>query len=63
MTCDNTTMHLLKANDFVAESRDINPDIKILEVSSTQQTGMDAWCDWLLPKLSEIQNVQPVADI
>ena len=32
----------------VADARDINPDIKVIEVSSTQGTGIDEWCEWLL---------------
>ncbi|GJM33797.1 MAG: hypothetical protein DHS20C18_27980 [Saprospiraceae bacterium] len=37
----------------VADARDINPDIKVLEVSSTQNTGIEEWCNWLLEKVKE----------
>ncbi|HMQ47154.1 MAG TPA: hydrogenase nickel incorporation protein HypB [Saprospiraceae bacterium] len=37
----------------VQDARDINPDIEILQLSSTNGTGIDAWCDWLLEKVSE----------
>ncbi len=42
----------------VTDARDINPNIKVLEISSLQQTGIDAWCDWLLTKVKEKQQTQ-----
>ena len=35
------------------DARDINPEIEVLEISNTQGTGIDAWCDWLLQRLRE----------
>lgn len=37
----------------VADARDINPNIGMLQVSSTQNTGIDEWCAWLLEKVQE----------
>lgn len=37
----------------VKDARDINPDIKVMEVSSLKGDGMDAWCDWLVAKAAE----------
>ena len=39
----------------VADARDVNPDIKVLEISSTQDVGIDEWCNWLLEKVKEKQ--------
>lgn len=39
----------------VADARDINPDLKVIEVSSTQNVGIDEWCNWLLEKVNEKQ--------
>lgn len=41
----------------VADARDINPDIKVLEVSSTQNIGIDEWCDWLLDNVKAKQGI------
>ncbi|MCH2081396.1 MAG: hydrogenase nickel incorporation protein HypB [Saprospiraceae bacterium] len=42
----------------VADARDVNPNIKVLEVSSTKNMGIDAWCEWLLEKVKEKQNTK-----
>lgn len=42
----------------VADARDVNPNIKVLEVSSTKDMGIDAWCEWLLEKVKEKQNAK-----
>lgn len=39
----------------VKDARDVNPDIKVLEISSTKNIGIDEWCDWLLEKVKEKQ--------
>ena len=39
----------------VQDARDVNPQLKVLEVSSTQNIGIDAWCDWLLDMVKEKQ--------
>ena len=42
----------------VADARDINPNIKVIEVSSSKNIGIDTWCDWLLEKVKEKQASQ-----
>ena len=42
----------------VADARDINPNLKVIEVSSTKNIGIDAWCDWLLEKVREKQKTR-----
>lgn len=42
----------------VADARDVNPDISVLEISSTKDVGIDAWCNWLLEKVQEKQAVK-----
>lgn len=37
----------------IQDARDINPEIDVMQVSSTQGEGLDAWCDWLLEKVQE----------
>lgn len=39
----------------VADARDVNPNIKVLEISSTKDIGIDEWCNWLLEKVKEKQ--------
>ncbi|MEL6717417.1 MAG: hydrogenase nickel incorporation protein HypB [Bacteroidota bacterium] len=39
----------------VADARDVNPNIKVLEISSTKNIGIDEWCNWLLEKVKEKQ--------
>ena len=45
----------------VADARDINPDIKVLEISSTKDIGIEEWCNWLLEKVKEKQASNKVA--
>jgi hydrogenase nickel incorporation protein HypB len=37
----------------VADARDVNPNIEVLEISSTKNIGIDEWCNWLLEKVEE----------
>ena len=39
----------------VADARDVNPDIQVLEISSTKDIGITEWCNWLLDKVKEKQ--------
>jgi len=39
----------------VADARDINPNLKVIEISAIKGTGVDEWCDWLLDKVKEKQ--------
>lgn len=37
----------------VADARDINPTLPVFNISSTQDIGIDEWCNWLLAKVKE----------
>ncbi|MCB0628671.1 MAG: hydrogenase nickel incorporation protein HypB [Saprospiraceae bacterium] len=39
----------------VADARDVNPNIQVLEISSTTGQGIDEWCNWLLGQVEEKQ--------
>ena len=39
----------------VADARDVNPNIDVMQISSTSGEGIDAWCGWLLDKAREKQ--------
>ncbi|MEO0777245.1 MAG: hydrogenase nickel incorporation protein HypB [Bacteroidota bacterium] len=39
------------------DARDINPDIGVLELSTVQGTGVEAWCDWLMEKVAAKRGV------
>ncbi|NRB49966.1 MAG: hydrogenase nickel incorporation protein HypB [Saprospiraceae bacterium] len=47
----------------VADARDINPNIKVMEVSSTKDVGIDEWCNWLLEKVKEKQGAKQEAAV
>ena len=36
-----------------ADARDVNPDIGVIQISSTSGEGIDEWCNWLLEKVKE----------
>ncbi|HFC00737.1 MAG TPA: hydrogenase accessory protein HypB [Phaeodactylibacter sp.] len=40
----------------IADARDINPNIKVLEIGTTKGIGIEEWCNWLLEKVAEKQN-------
>ncbi|MGB3850845.1 MAG: hydrogenase nickel incorporation protein HypB [Tunicatimonas sp.] len=44
----------------VQDARQVNPDIEVLQVSSTSGEGVDEWCAWLLEKVAEKQRSQTV---
>ncbi|MEN0050878.1 MAG: hydrogenase nickel incorporation protein HypB [Bacteroidota bacterium] len=44
----------------VADARDINPNIEVVEISSTKDIGIDEWCNWLLEKVREKQAAHAV---
>jgi len=35
----------------IQDARDVNPDIEVMQVSSTSGEGIDAWCEWLQEKV------------
>lgn len=37
----------------VADARDVNPNLQVLEISSTSGQGIDEWCSWLLERVEE----------
>ena len=41
------------------DARDINPELEVMEISSTQNVGIDQWCSWLLAKVREKQHAIP----
>ncbi|MEM6379297.1 MAG: hydrogenase nickel incorporation protein HypB [Bacteroidota bacterium] len=47
----------------VKDARDINPNIQAMEVSSTQDIGIDAWCNWLLERVRAKQEKAQAAVI
>ncbi len=38
------------------DALDINPELKIMQISSIDGTGLDAWCEWLLEKVARKRN-------
>lgn len=41
------------------DAREVNPDIEVLQVSSTNGEGVDEWCQWLLDKVRAKREQQP----
>lgn len=35
------------------DAREVNPDIEVLPIASTTGEGLDAWCNWLLERVSQ----------
>jgi hydrogenase nickel incorporation protein HypB len=48
-------------DNVVADARDINPDIDVMELSTINGTGVDAWCNWLLNKVAEKKEAASLA--
>ena len=44
----------------VADARDVNPNIDVMQISSTNGEGIDQWCNWLLDKVKEKQEAANV---
>jgi len=47
----------------VADARDINPQIEVLQISSTHNIGIDDWCQWLLSRVQDKKKVTQVAGV
>ena len=47
----------------VQDARDINPDIKVIELSTIKDIGVEEWCNWLLAKVKEKQAATKIATI
>ncbi|EKB49330.1 hydrogenase nickel incorporation protein HypB [Cecembia lonarensis] len=43
------------------DARAINPNIEVIEISSVNGTGIEAWCDWLKAKIKEKKSSDSVA--
>jgi hydrogenase nickel incorporation protein HypB len=45
----------------IADARDINPNIEVIQISGISGEGMEEWCHWLLEKVKEkrIAKLQP----
>ncbi|MEM8907802.1 MAG: hydrogenase nickel incorporation protein HypB [Bacteroidota bacterium] len=37
----------------VKDAQEVNPNISVLEIASTQNIGIEEWCNWLLAKVKE----------
>jgi hydrogenase nickel incorporation protein HypB len=37
----------------VQDVREVNPEIQVMTISSTNGSGMDEWCEWLLERVRE----------
>ena len=44
-----------EVENVVADARDINHEIEVMTLSSTNGEGLDQWCDWVLEKVEEKQ--------
>jgi len=42
-------------DNVIADARDINPNLEVMEISSIKDQGIDEWCNWLLEKVAEKQ--------
>ena len=47
--------HPFYMDAVAADARDINPNIEVLQISSTSNISIDEWCNWLLDKVQEKQ--------
>ncbi len=52
-----------KVDAVIADARDINPQLAFIEVSSTNDIGIDEWCDWLVERVREKQDKKAAASI
>lgn len=43
------------------DARDINPNLEVISVSSTNGEGIEAWCQWLEQKVAEKKNAAVIA--
>ncbi|RZL99965.1 MAG: hydrogenase accessory protein HypB, partial [Pedobacter sp.] len=45
-----------------ADARDVNPDIEVITISSLNNDGMEAWCNWLTGKVEEKKSVLNIVE-
>ncbi len=43
------------------DARDVNPDLEVMSVSSTNGDGIDQWCNWILQKVKDKKEALAVA--
>ncbi len=53
--CDLLPHFDFNCEDAIADARKINPDLKVMELSSTTGKGMDAWLDFLRKLVGKIK--------
>ncbi|MEM1001072.1 MAG: hydrogenase nickel incorporation protein HypB [Bacteroidota bacterium] len=41
--------------DVTKDAREVNHELEVIQISSLTEEGIDAWCDWLLEKVSKKQ--------
>ena len=51
--CDLLPYLPFSADAVIADAKDVNPNIEVLQLSATTGDGIDAWCTWLLEKIRE----------
>ncbi|NBC57345.1 MAG: hydrogenase nickel incorporation protein HypB [Bacteroidetes bacterium] len=42
------------------DAREVNHELEVIQISSITEEGIDEWCDWLLKKVEEKQQVKVV---
>tara|TARA_R110000744_G_scaffold9421_4_gene30163 strand:+ start:15491 stop:16186 length:696 start_codon:yes stop_codon:yes gene_type:complete len=51
--CDLLPYVPFSVDAVVKDAREVNHEIEVLQVSSTNGEGIDEWCDWLLEKIEQ----------
>jgi hydrogenase nickel incorporation protein HypB len=51
--CDLLPYLPFSIDAVVADAKDVNPNIEVLQLSGTTGDGIDEWCTWLLEKVRE----------
>ena len=51
--CDLLPYLPFSVDAVIADAKDVNPNIEVLQLSGTTGDGIDAWCAWLLEKVRE----------
>jgi len=51
--CDLLPYLPFSIDAVIADAKDVNPNIEVLQLSGTTGDGIDSWCNWLLEKVKE----------
>ena len=51
--CDLLPYLPFSVDAVIADAKDVNPNIEVLQLSGITGEGLDAWCNWLLEKVRE----------